>query len=182
MSYLDSDWKEIQAGEYVLGTLDGDALNDFVERMEYDPELQILVVEWQETMQPMADATVPVVPPIEVWNRLSEQLAYQERKSPEALQFEPERRRRRREQKKLAVWQWAGSLALAASVVLALLLWQARQIELNTVPSFDVITIVSSDDAGALWVINAALRSNKLQVTELRPLILKTTRITSYGW
>lgn len=171
MSFHDPEWRINQAGEYVLGTLEGDALREMNAQLQHDIELNALVVEWQEKLQPLAQAVNPVKPPRAVWLRLQAQIgssAPDNQRPGIVTQFDPDRRRKRRQTRtKLIVWQWVGSLAMAACAVLAFALFQTQR----SIPqsSFDAISIVSSEDAGALWVVNASLSTQTISITAIAP-------------
>ena len=70
MSFRDPEWRALQAGEYVLGTLNARDTEEFEEELVHDYDLQQLVVEWQEEFQPLADAIPPVSPPLFVWQNI----------------------------------------------------------------------------------------------------------------
>ena len=74
MSSDDHEWLVWQAGEYVLGTLEEDAERELTARLQYDTDLQRLVLEWQERLQPLANTVEHVMPPARVWSRLSRQI------------------------------------------------------------------------------------------------------------
>ena len=175
MNSDDPEWEILQAGEYVLGTLDDESVREINERLQHDTTLQRLVLEWEERLQPLAYSVKPVTPPREVWLWLSDQLgqrvsAFVEppKRYPTVSEFDPNRRSKRRQTRsKLVAWQWIGSLAMAACAVLAVALWQVQR-EPGT-ETFDVVSVVSSEDVGALWVVNASLESKRLRITAIAP-------------
>ena len=172
MNSPDPHWKMLQAGEYVLGTLDSDSVVEVNEQMNTDTELREMVVHWQEKLQPLSATVEPVVPPQAVWQRISDELGFSTPPiavTPSSVsRFDPERRvKRQRSRRRSKAWQWVGSVALAASTVLAVALWQTQQ-KLSA-PSFDVVSVVNDADNNPLWVINASLQRNTVQVTALAP-------------
>jgi anti-sigma-K factor RskA len=168
MNSRDSDWKILMAGEYVLGTLDSDSVAEVNELVKTDAELAGLVADWQEKLQPLANTVTPVVPPRAVWWRITDDLGFNTPRA-NVAGFDPGRReRRRRARHKLLAWQWVGTVAMAASALLAVALWQTHQ-RPSVTSSFDVVSIVSSEDSQLLWVINASVSQQTVQVTALSP-------------
>ncbi|MES9976852.1 MAG: hypothetical protein ABW094_21570, partial [Candidatus Thiodiazotropha sp.] len=53
----------ILAGEYVLGTLQGQERIEFEQRLQTDMQLQGEVDAWQRRLEPMLDSIEPVTPP-----------------------------------------------------------------------------------------------------------------------
>jgi len=62
----DSD--DVAAAEYVLGTMDADARDAFAARIARDPALARMIDAWRGRLSPMADAFVPVAPPMHLWH------------------------------------------------------------------------------------------------------------------
>ncbi len=171
MNFHDLEWRAQLAGEYVLGTLEGDALREMNEQLQHDVELAALVVEWQEKLQPLALAVNPVNPPRTVWLRLQKQIGLSNpanQRSEVVTQFDPDRRKKRRQTRtKLIAWQWVGSLAMAACAVLAFALFQTQRTSQHH--PYDAISIVSSEEAVALWVVNASLSTQTITITAIAP-------------
>lgn len=168
MSSPDSQWKMLQAGEYVLGTLDSDSVAEVNAQMNTDAEMRDLVVDWQEKLQPLAATNDEIMPPPAVWRRINDQLGFNTMRSG-VMRFDPERRaKRQRSRRQLVTWQWVGSMAIAASTLLAVALWQTQQSRQPT-STFDVVSIVSDAQNNPLWVINASLQQQTVQVTALSP-------------
>jgi quercetin dioxygenase-like cupin family protein len=63
MTDPDAESLDLFAGEYVLGTMRGDARKRFAERMARDPALARLVAAWEKRLAPLADAVPPQAPP-----------------------------------------------------------------------------------------------------------------------
>ncbi len=51
------------AGEYVLGTLQGEARDMFERQLATDFDLQSEVADWEQRLSPLAASIEPVVPP-----------------------------------------------------------------------------------------------------------------------
>lgn len=62
--------RDLLAGEYVLGTLDGPARDDFAEALTRDSGLRLLVAEWEQRLTGLDDAVPKEAPPPELWNRI----------------------------------------------------------------------------------------------------------------
>lgn len=71
----------LQAGEYVLGTLDDEARARFRARLPESTDLQRAVREWQRRLQPLAETTPRVMPSSAVWRRVTTRLDL-DRRSP----------------------------------------------------------------------------------------------------
>jgi quercetin dioxygenase-like cupin family protein len=63
MNQPDADSLDLLAGEYVLGTLRGDARRRFAERLARDPALARLVAAWERRLAPLAESVPPAPPP-----------------------------------------------------------------------------------------------------------------------
>jgi len=63
------------AADYALGALDRTARRDVELRMARDPAYAAIVDGWQALLVPLADAVAPVVPPAQIWNRISATIA-----------------------------------------------------------------------------------------------------------
>lgn len=66
---------EMLAAEYVLGSLSGADLERFKQQMDEDPEVQRLVVEWQEVLVPLNEQTPDVEPSPRVLNALIQKIS-----------------------------------------------------------------------------------------------------------
>ncbi|MGQ0677819.1 MAG: cupin domain-containing protein [Rhodospirillales bacterium] len=58
----DADDLDLQAGEYVLGTLSGEERARFAQRMAANPALRKMVQAWERRLGPMAERLPPVEP------------------------------------------------------------------------------------------------------------------------
>jgi len=66
----DSQERDALAGEYVLGVLDRASRAAMAAALEHDANLALRVEQWQERLQPLADAVPPVPPPQDLWPRI----------------------------------------------------------------------------------------------------------------
>jgi anti-sigma-K factor RskA len=70
----DDDNDEVMAAEYVLGTLEADERTVFASVLTHDPAERELVARWEARLARLGAVVPEVVPPPEVWDRLSETL------------------------------------------------------------------------------------------------------------
>ena len=68
----DDDFNAL-AGEYVLGLLDGPALQEAEALRAADPRFKAAVGAWELRLLPMAEHVAPLSPPPEVWERIKAQ-------------------------------------------------------------------------------------------------------------
>ncbi|MEI9983098.1 MAG: anti-sigma factor [Aliidongia sp.] len=62
--------RDALAGEYVLGVLDRASRAAMAAALEHDSDLRRRVEQWQDRLQPLADAVPPVTPPDDLWPRI----------------------------------------------------------------------------------------------------------------
>ncbi len=66
----DPQERDALAGEYVLGTQDRASRAAMTAALDHDADLKLRVEQWQERLQPLADAVPPVPPPPGLWPRI----------------------------------------------------------------------------------------------------------------
>lgn len=66
----DNIQSSIDAGEYVLGTLDDVARARMERDMIFDTQLRKQVQSWENRLQPLADQVAPVEPPSAIWETI----------------------------------------------------------------------------------------------------------------
>ena len=62
--------RDLLAAEYVLGTLEAPAREDFAEALERDSGLQVLVAEWEQRLAGLDGVTADEAPPPGLWDRI----------------------------------------------------------------------------------------------------------------
>ena len=175
MSYPEHEWRVIKAGEYVLGTLQNAELHEFMESLDSDEDLKKLVVEWQETLQPLADETISIEPPPEVWGRIVDEISDNVSPFPSSRDFrESTNSGVTRHSKQLQRWRTATAFASAAAVAALSLLWFQQ---LAKPPSFDSISIVSAENSNPLWVVNASVQSGTLKIVAIAPPEIESNQV-----
>ena len=66
--------RELQAAEYVLGTLDRPSRQDFARALSRDADLRRLVAAWEERLAPLEPDDATVKPPAALWARIDSAL------------------------------------------------------------------------------------------------------------
>ncbi|MCU7920651.1 MAG: anti-sigma factor [Candidatus Thiodiazotropha sp. (ex Epidulcina cf. delphinae)] len=151
------------AGEYVLGTLQGQERVDFEQRLNADLRLQSEVDAWQQRLAPLLDGVDPVAPPDTVWERISHRI-------------EPDRSARQAPGgfwNSLSFWRNLGMVAATLVIALGLTLMTARQQGLE----MDSVMVVLNDHARAGWVVGARARDGFLNVSAVEPTELPQGKV-----
>ncbi len=177
MNTPDKEWWIAQAGEYVLGTLDYADWVTFNKTIEHDREAQQLVVEWERTLQPLADSLAPMEPGDQVWDAIDTRLFGTTRPSSSVTQIGAHRATTQSLERKIDRWRGYAGLATAASLLLASLAWvnhlgvrdQVVPEPAISVAQFDAISIVRDAESSPLWVVDAALNDGFVRVTAIAP-------------
>jgi len=157
---MSDDWKwwQLQAGEYVLGTLERDEQRRFEALLQHDEALQSLVHEWQQRLQPLADTAQAVEPPARVWQQIHQQL------QDDPVTQLPVATTHGQDQ---TLWRGVASLAMAACLIMSLLLWQ------RPIPQFradqQALGILADDNQTVLWLVDASLDDGTLRITAVAP-------------
>jgi anti-sigma-K factor RskA len=106
--------RDLEAAEYVMGTLRGLERIRFQEVLSQSPDLRRRVAEWEERLSGLSDTVAPVDAPDALWNRIEraidavDQPAHTERPSLAARLWSS-----------LAFWRATAALATAAACLLA---------------------------------------------------------------
>ena len=112
--------REILAGEYVLGLLDGAAKEAFERQMDDDAGLALAVARWRIRLAPI-DATVrPIEPSAELWQRIEGRLDRAPARSPAAPSRPAVGPQLSRWWGSLWLWRGAALAGVAAAVLLAI--------------------------------------------------------------
>lgn len=121
MNLDDRQDRSVAAGEYVLGTLDAESRRTFEQRLAGDAALQAEVYQWQDRLLPLAQRIAPSDTVPHGWPAIESKLGPQgaalaQAPSADGAANDPLWRRLRR-------WQMTGAAAIAATLVLATMLW-----------------------------------------------------------
>jgi anti-sigma-K factor RskA len=112
--------RDLQAGEYVLGTLTAEERAAFEHELRSDPQLGAAVRDWEARLRPLADGVAEVQPSAQVWPAIEGKLG-----APGAAVADLGLERIRRS---VRLWRAAalGASALAASLALVIGLDRGR--------------------------------------------------------
>ncbi len=167
-SWQDDEYRDLLAGEYVLGTLEERELAQLIERLPFDSDLRYRVQLWEERLQPLANAMEPIEPPAYVWRKIVGSITRATTRHRELVEDELRHSRRKQvsqHRNQLARWRLATAVACAASIGAFSLLWLQQATKPAT---FDAISVVSGD-GDALWVVDASIDSTVLKITAIKP-------------
>lgn len=140
------DERDAAAGEYVLGTLSAEDHAQFVAALAGDPALRAAVYAWQDRLLALSAAAAPVAPRPQLWPRIDAALGAA---APRAAPVRP--RERAPWWQRLSLWQGLSGVAVAASLVLAVLLVQ-RLAEPPAGARY-LAVLQSPDDKTTGWVV-----------------------------
>ncbi|MCB1801644.1 MAG: anti-sigma factor [Gammaproteobacteria bacterium] len=146
----------VQAGEYVLGTLDGVEREAFEHVMQDNAALREAVAAWEQRLDGFNDATAPVQPPQRVWLAVENAIA----PAPEDGADEPAGWWR-----SLALWRSVAAAAVLAllAVVLPPLLTPPTLPEQPPVYNL----VLRAADQQPLWAVVCDWRSREYAVTRV---------------
>lgn len=152
MKLANRDLQIILAGEYVLGTLKGQARRRFESLLRTRRDLRLAVDRWERDLAPLALEIDSVSPPPELWERISRDIR-RETQVAKSHRFE-------------GFWP---KLAIAASLVTVLfgglLLTRLNQ---GTQP---VEVAVLGNGAKPAWVMTLSHAGHTLEVTAIQPIL-----------
>ena len=145
--------RSVAAGEYVLGTLDADAGQSFVERLANDPALQAEVYAWQDRLVGLTDRVAAAEPDPLCWRDIEAQLLLRHTTAPPGVAAaRPAASANDPQWRRLRLWQGVSGLALAASLVLATLL--VLRPPLAPEPA-QYLAVLQAPDKSAGWLVEA---------------------------
>ncbi len=150
LRYQNTELQALLAGEYVLGNLQGGARRRFETLMLENAELRIQVARWAQRLEPLNDTLEPRNPPASVWTAIEQQIGTD----------------KSRIWNDLAFWQRLGSVAVAASLVLALLVG----INMYRAPAPERIAFLTDAEDQHLWLVSSTPRSRNLRIKTLKPM------------
>ena len=198
MNSPDERWWTVRAGEFVLGTLEGNDLFLFERILAHDVNVQVEVAQWEQRLAGLNGTTSARQPGAHVWPLIRERVrrldgglsgSDQKRKADSASfktdaidhELAPAHKlaatdvvRPIGSSRKLRIWQTIAGLATAASVVLGFLLLQQR----TALPfSVDGLAVVLSDESGEpYFLVETDYGNLRVRVTALAPPSLDADR------
>jgi anti-sigma-K factor RskA len=135
----DPDELDNLAGEYVLGTLEGEARREVEAALPAHVGLRAAIADWEERLHGLAANVAPADPPAQSWDRIASRLGA----SPVALASSSQRSSAR---------LWRGATALASAVAALLLVYIVAAP--TSGPSY-VAVLHAPQEQGAAWVATA---------------------------
>ena len=122
----DRDDLDMLAAEFVLGTLDARERASVATRRHSEPDLEALIVAWEQRLGPLADEVVPVAPPPELYEQIERKITALEEQ--QTGNSGDESASVASLHKHLKRWQWSTALASAAAMMLmAVMIFQPAQ-------------------------------------------------------
>ncbi|MCG8429241.1 MAG: anti-sigma factor [Chromatiales bacterium] len=155
MTYEQSD-QTSTAGEYVLGTLSDDELEQFEEQLSDNEQLQKEIATWQDHLAPLLLLSEPVTPPQHIWSRIEQRITPTPTQPNRSLWDS------------LFFWRTLGF----STAALALLLSASLYIGISQSPTLAPVgaaMVVMNDKNQAGWLIDTPLQAGSLRVTAIAP-------------
>ncbi len=152
LRYKNPDLQALLAGEYVLGSLHGQARRRFEALMLTDPALRAAVLQWARRLEPLNEELEAVTPPARVWARIEQQLGIATENT--SLW------------NNVVFWRRLGMVAAAASLLLALLIG----FPLFQTPAPERIAFLTDSTDEPAWLVSAGPRSRTLRIKTLKPM------------
>lgn len=146
---MNSDVEE-QAAEYVLGTLEGQARQQFEQQMERDARLAAQVLQWEGRLAPLSETVNEVTPPGQVWRGIERRLGFVEEKRGPSFW------------NRVGLWQGVSAVATAFGVWLAFLL-------VSTVPVTPEMIYLIEDQGRTEWVVRASHQQQQITLKAIEP-------------
>ena len=150
LRYQNTELQALLAGKYVLGNLQGPARRRFETLMLTDPALRAQVRYWAQRLEPLNDELEARNPPASVWTAIEQQIGAAKKPIWNNLAF----------------WRPFGAVAVAASLMLAVLVG----INVYKVPGPERIAFVTDAEDQPVWLVSATPRSRKLHIKTLKPM------------
>lgn len=155
--------RDDEAAEYVIGTLEFAARQDFERAMALDPALAGAVRAWEDRLMPLAEQVHPVAPSPSVWVEVSARVAALQ--GGNVVAFRPAARSVERLARSRAIWR--GVAAATGSLAAALALFIASEHAFPRPPDPTLLAVVNrAGDLPAL-VVRVDPRAGIVQVRAL---------------
>lgn len=156
MSPEEAEARSAVAGEYVLGTLSRAERAAFELELQREPSLLAELYRWQDRLLPLTARVPPMQPRAETWSAIEAALA------PPAAAIDAVRNVARggvgvgasaAVLRRLRRWQWIGSSALAASVMLAAVLGLQMLAPSADAPARYLAVLQAPQDRSTGWIV-----------------------------
>jgi anti-sigma-K factor RskA len=159
----ESEQLSLLAGEYVLGTLQGEPRVDFERRLRTDMQLRDEVDAWQRRLAPMLDGIEPVTPPQAVWDRISRRIDPQDSGPADKAGF----------WNSINFWRNFAMVAASLVLVLGMTLLTTRE----QVMELESVMVVLNDQSRPGWLVGAPAHERFLNVKAVEPTSLPKGRV-----
>jgi anti-sigma-K factor RskA len=150
LRYKNPDLQARLAGEYVLGSLHGQARRRFETLMRTEPTLRQEVQRWAQRLEPLNDELEAVTPPARIWSKIAQQVGAERNPIWNSVVF----------------WRRFGAVAVAASLVLAVLIG----ISYYQTSTPERIAVVTDAADKPVWLVAATPKSRTLRIKTLKPM------------
>jgi anti-sigma-K factor RskA len=147
--------RDVLAGEYVLGTLQGQARIDFERRLQTDMQLQEAVDAWHRRLDPMLDVIEPVPPPSNLWGQIARRIDPADTGVEATTSF----------WNSLNFWRNLGMVTATLVLVMGMTLLTTRQQDM----AMDSIMVVLNDQSRPGWLVGSMVSDPYLKVKAVEP-------------
>jgi anti-sigma-K factor RskA len=146
----DPEERDAVAGEYVLGTLSRDEHAEVDQALAQNPALQSDVYAWQDRLLSLSKRATPLSPRAQLWQRIDATLGALSAARPPGLSASPAHLPW---WQRLGWWQGLSGLAVAATLVMAVLLVQQHRGGLAPAGDRYLAMLQSPTDQTTAWVV-----------------------------
>ena len=150
LRYQDPELQALLAGKYVLGNLPARVRRRFETLMLADPALRDQVQYWAQRLEPLNDELEARNPPASVWAAIEQQISSEKKPLWNNLAF----------------WRPLGAVAVAASLMLAVLVG----ITIYKAPQPERFAFVTDTEDKPVWLVSSNPRSRNLRIKTLKPM------------
>jgi anti-sigma-K factor RskA len=154
---------KILAGEYVLGTLQGQERLEFEQRLQRDKQLQAEVDAWYRRFDPMLDCIESVTPPPGMWDQIARRINLVDDQVEPGAGF----------WNSLNFWRNLSMVAVTLIVALGMTLLTVRQPEMT----MDSIMVVLNDQSKPGWLVGAVNNDPYLKVRAVEPTLMPEGKV-----
>lgn len=159
--------RDLEAAEYVLGTLDREERETFAARMGSDAEARAAVAAWERRLSGLALAIPPEAPPAEIWDRIEAAIRRSSLGVIEGGRRPDETARLRR-----AVNRWRAAAIAASGIAAALVVFiAAEQRHIQTERRETFVAAVNQGGGKPALVVRVDLAT---QTVYVRPVTAET--------
>ncbi|WP_438862354.1 anti-sigma factor [Neptunicella sp.] len=155
MNYNAENLRNALAAEYVLGTLRGRARKRFQQLIMQFSSIRETTWIWEQHLNGLGTQLTPVEPDAGVWHKVAISLGLDNQLNKAEVIPLPNKHNK--------LWLGLASLASAAAIVLAVLLWRVDAPAV--LPNTQQVAVMQSENADTLWLIEISQDSIEVQAT-----------------